>query len=256
MSAEGTWPLQPARLSFRRQEVHVWRAALDLPRSLLEDLARTLSEDEHAQADRFVSTVDKRRFVARRGALRMLLGTYLGREPGSILLCYGDTGKPRLDRPSRFSLRFNSSHSDDLALYAFAAGTDVGVDVERIRPSPWSERIAERFFSPWEAAQLRAVPRDRRPESFFRCWTRKEAFAKAVGTGLALSLDRFDVSVGPSEPPALLRLEGDPEAPDRWGIRDLNPSPGYVGAVAVKYPDAHITTLDWTYSQRSPTGWI
>jgi 4'-phosphopantetheinyl transferase len=105
-------------------------------------------------------------------------------------------------------LNFNLSHSAGLALYAFARDQEVGVDVERVRFDIEHEQIAERFFSPYERSVLRSLPAEEKAETFFACWTRKEAFIKAHGEGLSLPLDQFDVSLASGEPARLLAGRG------------------------------------------------
>jgi 4'-phosphopantetheinyl transferase len=108
------------------------------------------------------------------------------------------------------------------------------VDVERIRPDVASEKIAKRFFSPREAAMLCRLPGEIQQEAFFACWTRKEAYLKAIGEGITLRLDQFEVSVTPGEPATFLSINGDPKEASFWSLKELNPEPGYVGALAVK----------------------
>lgn len=129
-------------------------------------------------------------------------------------------------------MRFNLSHSQGLALYALVLDRNVGVDVEALRTLADAEQIAERFFSPLERAELCALPRDEKQNAFFRCWTQKEAFIKAVGDGLSLALDRFDVRVSPHEAARLLRVDGDPERASHWMMQSLDPGPGFLGALA------------------------
>ena len=111
---------------------------------------------------------------------------------------------------------------------------EIGVDVERIRPDLAGEKIAERFFSSREAATLRELPAHMRQKAFYTCWTRKEAYLKAIGQGITLHLDQFEVSVAPGEPAVLLSINGDPKEASYWSLKGLDPGPGYVGALAVK----------------------
>ncbi len=141
-------------------------------------------------------------------------------------------GKPSLSGPGGAGLRFNISHCGDLALYAFARSRELGVDVERVTPGMASEKIASQFFSPAEVAALRAVPKPRRAEAFFACWTRKEAYIKARGKGLSLPLDRFAVSITPGD--AALLSSCSPGDVERWSLRELEPGSGYAGALAVE----------------------
>ena len=123
-------------------------------------------------------------------------------------------------------------------MQAVTRGVEVGIDIERMDPRFASEQIPEQFFSPREVAQLRALPEDQQTAAFFRCWTRKEAYIKARGLGLALALDSFDVSLGPDDPPVLMRA-GD------WSVQDLsaggfggdfNVPAGFAAAVVAEGP--------------------
>ncbi len=217
-------------------EVHVWHADLDrLPEAVL---AASLSADERERGRRFHFERDRRRFVTARGLLRLVLGRYLDMRPAGVRFGYGPRGKPFL--ASADGLRFNVSHSGGLALLAFAWRREVGVDVERLRPVPEAEDIAGRYFSPWEAAELRRLPKGERAAAFFRCWTRKEAFVKATGDGLSRPLDGFDVTVAPGEPARLLRVAGEPGAAGRFWIEDVSPGRGFAAALAVEGSPARV----------------
>jgi 4'-phosphopantetheinyl transferase len=230
-----SWSSPPDTLTLGGNEVHVWRASLELPSSQVRRLQRNLSEEELERAKRFHFQRHQSHFIAARGLLRTILGRYLKTEPRRLHFRYGVKGKPELaGDASRQTLYFNISHSHDLALYAITYGREIGVDVERIRPDVESEKIAERFFSPREAATLRDLPAEVRQEAFYTCWTRKEAYLKAIGEGITLRLDQFEVSIVPGEPAALLSINGDPREASYWSLRELAPEPGYVGALAVK----------------------
>ncbi len=166
--------------------------------------------------------------------------------PDHLRFYYGPQGKPKLDKETAGeALRFNVTHTQGLALYAVANGREVGIDVERIRPELVDGDFAERFFSPREVAALRMLPVGLRPEAFFNCWTRKEAYAKARGDGLSLPLKQFDVSLAPREPAALLSTKGDPLEAARWSLSALHPGPGYVAALAVEGHDWRLECRQW-----------
>jgi 4'-phosphopantetheinyl transferase len=95
-------------------------------------------------------------------------------------------------------------------------------------------KLAERFFSAGERAELSALPPAIRPQAFFLGWTRKEAFIKAHGEGLSLPLDHFDVSLTPGEPARLEATRAGLEAPDQWSLINLEPAPDYLAALAVR----------------------
>jgi 4'-phosphopantetheinyl transferase len=211
----------------------VWRARLDLPADECAALARTLDDAERDRAARFHFDRDRRRFVVAHARLRALLGTYLGVATESVEIAAKPGGKPALRAPDS-DLRFNLSHSGEMALLAFARGCEVGIDVEAERDVPEMDSIAGRFFSPAESAALRALPESERKRAFFRCWTRKEAFLKATGEGLARALDSFDVTLGPDEEPALVRVEGEAGSEGRFYLAEVAMPTGYRGALAVE----------------------
>src|SRR5947199_1461088 len=192
------------------------------------------SDAERQRASRFRFDRDRDQFIVRRARLRQLLGARLGTRPESVELVYGAYGKPALAR--RFAdsdLRFNVSHCDDVTLYAFSCGREIGVDVEAVRVIREADDIAGRFFSRRENQAYRALePRDR-PLGFFQCWTRKEAFIKALGDGLSYPLDRFDVSLTPGEPAEILRVEAMSGDCCGWRMESLSPAPGFVAAVVI-----------------------
>jgi 4'-phosphopantetheinyl transferase len=235
----------------RRPDPHgadVWRVRLDRPAPVVDDLTRMLFADERERAGRFQRPEHAARFVVGRASLRMILASYLdGLAPSRLAFTYGPRGKPALAEPPEAStLRFNVSHCRDLALIAVTRAGEVGVDVERVDLLHDLEQLAEDHFSAWENAALRGLPAPARPAAFFRCWTRKEAFVKATGEGLARPLDAFSVSLAPGESARLVGLAGDPGALDRWSIFDLAPAPGYAGALVVEGHVEPPRLRDWT----------
>ncbi|MEA2602377.1 MAG: 4-phosphopantetheinyl transferase [Acidobacteriota bacterium] len=216
-------------------EIHLWSVRLDPPTERVEDLGRVLSEDEWERARRFRFDKHRRQYVVGRGALRTLLAAYLGLRPEAVRFAYGPRGKPFLAPPldSR-GLQFNLSNSDELALAGFVLGRELGVDVELLRQMNDCEEIAERFFSESERKVLRTIPFPIKQEAFFNCWTRKEAYLKAVGEGLAAPLDSFDVTLALDEPPRMLTLKGDADQAAKWFFHHLRPAESYIGALAIE----------------------
>jgi 4'-phosphopantetheinyl transferase len=217
-------------------EIHVWSIDLDPPPARVEQLGRSLAEDEWARANRFRFDRHRRQYVVGRGALRALLACYLGTRPELVRFTYGPRGKPFLAEPeaSRSRLQFNLSNSDEMALVGLVTGVEIGMDIEFLKPMPDCEQISERFFSESERAVLRGLPAEIKEEGFFNCWTRKEAYLKAVGEGLAAPLDSFDVTLAPGEPPRMLTLEGDAARASRWVFRHFRPAEKYIGALAIE----------------------
>jgi 4'-phosphopantetheinyl transferase len=228
-------------------EVHVWRASLRPPPHLLARLEAHLSGDERARAARFRFAELRTAFVAGRGVQREILSRYTGVPPHALAYRESAYGKPELDGPAAAAgIRFNVSNSGDLALYAVTLRREIGVDLERLKPMPDGIDIARRFFSAPENEVFAALPEDVRDLSFFHCWTRKEAYIKAVGEGLSMPLDRFDVAFAPGEPARILRTRGGPQdEAARWSMLELHPGPGYVGALAVEGNGWTPVLWDW-----------
>ncbi len=245
--AENAWRPPPGELTLSHQDVHVWRAFLDREFPHLQDLRRSLSPDEIERAERYHFQEDRERFIVAHGLLRTILARYLRADPGRLVFSRGDYGKPVLaSPPGGRKLSFNLSHSSGIALYAIAHDRRVGIDLERVREDIACQQIAERFFSPAEAAVLRTLPASSQPGAFFACWTRKEAYIKARGRGLQLPLDRFEVSLAPGEPARLLKMEGEPGEVARWSLQELIPAPGYAAALAAEGQDWHLACWTWT----------
>jgi 4'-phosphopantetheinyl transferase len=188
-----------------------------------------LSPDETAAADRRIGPVHSE-FVFSRAILRELTGRYTFTPPTQICFSLGPNGKPGLSGLP--GPHFNVSHSDGLAVYAFAANCELGVDLEHVRPFDDINTIARRFFCTEEAAQLSSLPATEQTDAFFRCWTRKEAYIKADGEGLSLPLDSFQVTLRPGDPAKFVHIGGDHAAAGSWTLHDLSLIPGYAGALA------------------------
>lgn len=227
--------------------VVVWRTRLDVPPDDLARAERLLSSDERTRAERYRFPIHRARYIAARGALRAILAEILETDPAGLRFVYGPQGKPTLATPSGGgTVCFNVSHAGDTALIAVTERRRIGVDLEQARPDLAYLEIAERFFSPREVATLRALTPQQQQEGFLRCWTRKEAYIKALGVGLSLNLASFDVSLAPGDAPALLASRPDPHEASRWSLHDLDGGPGYTAALAVEGHDLHVTQRRWT----------
>jgi 4'-phosphopantetheinyl transferase len=237
-SPPGRWDVPPDELTLALGEVHVWRIPLQTASSQAQKLDGLLAGDEAEKAGRFHFQRDRDRYVTVRGILRVLLGRYLHVPPHEITFQYSVYGKPALAPSNQTNplLNFNVSHSHELALLAFTHNPDVGVDLEYFKPQVVGEKLAEQYFSAQESAALRALPLHLQMQGFFNCWTRKEAFIKAIGEGLSHPLDGFSVSLAPGEPARLLEIRGESQGPANWLIHELDVGPGYAAALAVQKP--------------------
>ncbi len=232
------WNQAAAHPTLGAGDVHVWRASIERPGEL-PALAGLLAADERARAARFRFGRDRDRFSAAHGLLRLLLGRYLGREPAAIEFGVGRWGKPVLTAGGDDGLRFNLAHAGEIALVAVARGREVGVDVERLRRDVDVGAIAA-GFAPGERAALAATPAERRLAAFFALWTHKEAYAKGIGRGLSLPLDRYEV-VFPADPASPAAVAGVPG----WSLRPLDAGPDYAAAVAAEGRGWALARWEW-----------
>jgi len=225
----------PGDLALSVDEIHVWKQDLARARAEVEFFRRLLSPDELERAERFRFDTNRVEYIVTRGTLRTLLGSYLGVSPRELQFLYSEYGRPSLaDGVSSATLNFNVAHSGEVALFAFARGRQIGIDVERVRRDFGTSEVAERFFSSAERIALRQLAEDDQHEAFFRCWTRKEAFIKALGEGLSHPLDQFDVTLTPSEPATLLATRPDASEVRRWMLWDIQISDDYAAALAAE----------------------
>jgi 4'-phosphopantetheinyl transferase len=230
---EQVWSCTPADPSLLSQGVQVWAAWLDVaPESALRFWS-TLSAQERERAARFIAKRERTRFVAARGRLRLILGSALGVKPQSVEFVYSAKGKPSLGGAfARCGLEFNLAHSAGLAVFALAQRHVLGVDVEQVRPVPELVNLVRRYFSSSECAEVNRLRGEQQVRAFFRIWTRKEAWLKATGeglAGLAPGLEVLDSSDARKTSDGLQAALPTP----RLHLHNLAPTQGFFGALAV-----------------------
>lgn len=221
--------------SLTEDVVHAWLLRLDLPAVALDALGPFLSDDELRRADRFRGDDLRRRFVAAHGQLRSVLAGYLGTEPAAVRFGQRPMGKPFLEGGG--GLRFNLSHSGERALVAVAWRREVGIDIEEVRAEIDVGGIAARYFAPPEQSALAARPAAERVGAFYRLWTCKEAYGKAVGDGVTAALEGFVVGLPPEAEAGRFRPargRADEGSGRVWSLAELGGLPGYRAAVVVE----------------------
>jgi 4'-phosphopantetheinyl transferase len=212
--------------------IHVWCVGTDVSPTVAAQFEHLLAPEEKRRAARFRFHHLQCSFVVARGALRVLLGRYLRVHPASIQFNHGPKGKPAVTGSS--PVEFNASRSGALALFAFTVGCEIGVDLEQVHSLSDAQSIADRFFCSDEAADLMSLPSNERERAFFLCWTRKEAYVKAIGDGLSSPLDAFRVTLRPHEPARFVHIAQDANAAKAWKLYDLQVAPNYAAALAYR----------------------
>ena len=254
MSDDLIWHPPPSDWVLDDKMVHIWSLELDQPEDVRVAFWQTLTEEEQNRANRFYFDHDRHHFIVARGVLRQLLANYLGILPTDVIFAYGHNGKPLLDerlRENGRNLEFNLSHAKGVGLIGFSWNRVLGVDVEQIRPLNDGPDIAKRFFSEWENNIFFSLPEDQYPQAFFNCWTRKEAFIKAIGDGLTYPLDKFDVTLAPGEPAKLLRVEGSQEKASHWRLISFVPKENYVGALIGEGKSWTVKAFFWSSKMKT-----
>ena len=221
-------------LELPSEGVDVWIVSLGVEEQMVVRCRRLLTPDEQQRAANFGAEERACQYVLTRGLLRLLLSRYLGIPAETVTLDYGVHGKPQLAHGAN-DLQFNVSESAGLAAFAFARGSPVGIDVERGRPIERIDDLAARFLHPGERQDLAALPLSQLLPAFFNCWTRKEAYVKALGQGLLTELDSFRVTVAPDRPAEIL-VASPGEASQDWHLHSFQPAAGFYGAVAYRGP--------------------
>lgn len=241
-----TWESSPAKFIIGDGEIHVWRAHLDGDAEYISHLAGTLSNAELARAAKFKFEKDQRRYKMARGIVRAILGRYLSLDGRDVRLDTGLYGKPRLRMlGSGPDLRFSLAHSQGLALYAFALGHEVGIDLEFIKRNIDVMRLAEHVFSEKDIVDLNKLSSKDRVNSFYGAWTRKEAYLKARGLGFSIDPRRVDLPTMVGAPVEFVNLFNEAEEDEKWTIYDIEPAPEFAGAMAAEGVDWQLGRWSW-----------
>ena len=218
-------------LSFQQGQVHVWKVPLPLSEKTVARLMECLNPEERERSGKFRFEQDQWRYISARGALRIILGSYVNERPDALTFEYGNHGKPFLVQPlGAFRIAFNLSHCRDMAVIGVASRRRIGVDVETIRDLPELEDIVEQHFSKEERASIESADGEAKARLFFHVWTRREAAAKARGLDLSAALSDHEIPFYP--PGSGVRLEQKGEC--AWSLHDLQLGLTCIGAVCVE----------------------
>lgn len=228
--------------------IHIWHFSF-APHHKADRYWNVLTKDEKERADRFYFDKDRMAWLFSRGILRTILSQYLGIKPDAIRFQYTSYGKPFLDPlQNPAGLHFNVSHTHHCILYAFTKNIDIGIDVEYLKSDIDHQGIAKNFFSPYEYQLLTNANHEQQNTLFYKIWTCKEAFIKAIGQGLSYPLADFDVAVQENEPAKVLNIKGEPHEANQWTLHSFTPADRYIAAIATRQPVQQITYYGYEIS--------
>jgi 4'-phosphopantetheinyl transferase len=223
----------------RENEVHIWLVQTNDESISLGDFKDFLSSVEQDRASKFKFETDRRRYIIAHAALRSILSIYVNSPARELQFASGPYGKPKLASiHDNKKIAFNLSHSHEVALIAITQGREIGVDVEWVREDFVFDEVAQRFFTSREVAALRALPLHLQREAFYKCWTSKEAFLKAKGTGLSGQLDEVEMVLTDD----VVRIKG---TVPNLSLIDLTVDGGYVAALVVDGVEPRLTYYAW-----------
>ena len=235
------WQKTPDSLNLSKDHVDIWLCDLKQLSSDINNFYSILSEDERERTDKLKVEDKKQQYIITRGALRQRLGLLTKIDPQDFIFDYLEHGKPVLANNPQFAdMTFNVSHSHDLALIAITQEQNIGIDIEKINRELKHDELVSRFFSKVEQTEFQTIPEANRAKAFCACWSRKEAFIKAIGDGVSYGLDTFDVTVDPENQTPEINLHKPSE--DTWSALNLPINDEYMaclvsdgGSLSVRY---------------------
>lgn len=237
------WSNAPDSPTLAGNQIHIWRVNIGA-KADTDQLASLLIDSERDRAERFIAEKHRGRFIIGRARMRQILGRYTNQSPQSVALKYENLGKPFLADEKLRRFQFNFSNSSDLAICAVTLTQPIGVDLERIRSMADMLGLAQRFFADKETERLLAQPVANQPDAFFRLWTRKEAWLKAIGKGLTFPLRDVEVSFDDMDC-CVQSINQDATAAESWDLIPFFPADEHVAAVAIQRKENAVAFYDF-----------
>ncbi len=222
------------------EDVHIWRIDLSDPSNAESAFLNLLSADERQRADKFHFEKDRSRFIVRRSMLRKLLSSYLDMPPVELNFVYNNFEKPALEL--EIPIRFNSSSSKGIGMVAITLTARIGIDIEFVDAAFPKLEIAEKYFSTDEVSAIRDLQPELQTAAFFDCWTKKEAYIKAVGDGMSHPLPNLVIS---SKKPDSFSIDATSEETKGWCVTSFIPEQNYIASLAYESGQKAVKYFHW-----------
>lgn len=232
----------PEKIILATNQLHVWQSDINITKIQAGRIYSILSKKEKARASRFKFEEHRLKFIAARATLRKILSHYLSIDPNAISFTENKYGKPGLkDEINKSSIFFNISHSHNMALFAISNEENIGIDIEAVNRKIDFDEISKRFFSDRENEHIQALPISQKSIDFYKIWTAKEAFIKAIGQGLSFPLKEFEISLN-NNTISLASIYGDPNKASTWNLFKYDVPDEYESSIAIQAERPDITS--------------
>ena len=233
------WQNTPDTLIVSKDHIDVWLCDLKTLSGETNKFYNTLSDDERERANKLKVEDKKQQYIITRGTLRQRLNLLTNIDPEDFVFEYLEHGKPVLINDARFAdITFNISHSHNLALIAISLKQSIGIDIEKINHDSDHQALVTRFFSMAEQAEFKTLSEAIKSKAFCACWTRKEAFIKAIRSGVTYGLGNFDVTVDPDIQMPMINLLKPSE--ETWSAINLPVSDEYMACLVSNRNDINV----------------
>jgi len=230
-----------ALLPLPANEAHLWYLVDDPPiegAGLFSTYEAWLLPEERARRDRYYFEKNRREYLLTRALCRSVLSRYEDLRPEAWTFTQNEYGRPAIALSRGAWISFNLSNTTGLITCLVAREREVGVDVEDTARAGETVQVADRFFAPSEAAELRSLPESRQRGRFFDYWTLKEAYIKARGMGLAIPLEQFAFSLREArDSTRSISIAFDPrlaDVPSTWQFFQHRPTPRHLISGAIR----------------------
>ena len=209
-------------LHLEDNEINIWLFHLNISAPRIRHFYPLLSDEEKERSEKFHNYIHRKRFIASHGFMRSILSRYLETPADELVIKKSADGKPFLELADKQSrIRFNLSHSHNMALLGVSLINELGIDIEYMqRKSNW-QGIIKRFFTAEEQKGIFSLDEDKQRKAFFETWTRKEAHMKVTGLGLRLAPTQFTVSTPPEAARLIACLNDDEINAEQWTMADI-----------------------------------
>lgn len=220
------------KIIFPTDETNALFVSLSELETYLSILFSYLSCEEKTRVSKFLCEPLKRRYIISHGFLRFLLGECLSIFPSKVEYSYNKFQKPLCKQDP--NLYFNMSHSNNYVCYVFSFNYKVGIDIEFINNIFKIEDLLPSIAAPEEALAFDKLHEADKAYLFYKMWTIKEAFLKALGIGLSYPLSDIETTILPREKFKILTFDGSKKVQNEWTFMPIKFIPGYLGTVTVE----------------------